>query len=406
MVMTLPLAVDFERFHSHEVVSWLAEGRGRPGAAQLGAGRSLTIRLADGAGTCTYRSDGRDLSIDTSTEGGGAVEGDVVAEMDQSAFSDFVNEMWTVFGLLYANRVRIVRGTFEQFAAWEPALQALWFDRPIYSEATVDSLVDRSGQPLDLARAFTLSDDHDEMAHFLRTTGYLVVRGAFSVSEVDELNALIASEKAKATAGDNRSWWATDADGREVCCRLTYLGLRSERFAQLAHDPRLRELMALSGVDMLPCTDRLDGMSVVIKNPSIVSGLSDLPWHRDCGIGGHFVLCPGLNIGLQLDAANADNGQLWFLAGSHRHAAQSLTMDQIAGLPAVAVDAQPGDVTVHFGHVLHAAPPPRSPTAGRKALYVGWHVARAFDLVGPEQGYNDVLFMQDGGRVLSVEEIS
>ena len=118
MVMTLPLAVDFERFHSHEVVSWLAEGRGRPGAAQLGAGRSLTIRLADGAGTCTYRSDGHDLSIDPSAEGGGAVEGDVVAEMDQSAFSDFVNEMWTVFGLLYANRVRIARGTFEQFAAW------------------------------------------------------------------------------------------------------------------------------------------------------------------------------------------------------------------------------------------------------------------------------------------------
>ena len=27
--------------------------------------------------------------------------------------------------------------------------------------------------------------------------------------------------------------------------------------------------------------------SVVIKNPEIVSGLSDLPWHRDCGIGGH-----------------------------------------------------------------------------------------------------------------------
>ena len=173
MVMTLPLAVDFERFHSHEVASWLADGRGRPGAAQLGAGRSLTIRLVDGSASCTYRSDGRDLSIEPSAEGGGATEGDVVAEMDQSAFSDFVNEMWSVFGLLYANRVRIVRGTFEHFAAWEPALQALWFDRPIYSEATVDSLVDRSGRPLDLAQSFTLRDDRDEMAHFfLRTTGY------------------------------------------------------------------------------------------------------------------------------------------------------------------------------------------------------------------------------------------
>ena len=32
--------------------------------------------------------------------------------------------------------------------------------------------------------------------------------------------------------------------------------------------------------------------------------------------------------------------------------------------------------------------------------------AEAFELIGPEQGYNDVLFMQEGGRVLSVEEIS
>ena len=384
----------------------MADGRGRPGAAQIGAGRSLTIRLVDGSASCTYRSDGHDLSIEPSAEGGGATEGDVVAEMDQSAFSDFVNEMWSVFGLLYANRVRIVRGTFEQFAAWEPALQALWFDRPIYSETTVDSLVDRSGRPLDLAQTFTLHDDHDEMAHFLRTTGYLVVRGVFSAGEVDELNALIADEKVKATAGDSRSWWATDAEGHDVCCRLIYLGLRQQRFAELADDPRLRELVSLTGVDLLPCVDRLEGMSVVIKNPAIVSGLSDLPWHRDCGIGGHFVLCPGLNIGIQLDEASADNGQLWFLAGSHRHATQALTMDQIAGLPAVAVDAQPGDVTVHFGHVLHAAPPPRSPTAGRKALYVGWHVAQAFELIGPEQGYNDVLFMQEGGRVLSVEEIS
>jgi ectoine hydroxylase-related dioxygenase (phytanoyl-CoA dioxygenase family) len=400
MVMTLPIAVDFGRFHTHDVASWLVAGRGQPGAAQLGAGPSLTISLTDGS-SCTYRSDGHDVTIDV-----GGADGKVVAEMDQAAFSDFVNEMWSVFGLLYAGRVQITRGTFEQFAAWEPALQALWFDRPIYSPAIVDTLVDRAGMPLDLARSFTMADDHDEMAHFLRTTGYLVIRSVFSDDEVGTLNALVAAEKATAASGDNRSWWATDAEGHEVCCRLTYLGLRRDEFSRLANDPRLRDIVTLTEIDMLPCTDRLDGMSVVIKNPAIVSGLSDLPWHRDCAMGGHFVLCPGLNIGIQLDPADADNGQLWYLAGSHRHAAQALTMDDLEGLPAVAIDTQPGDVTVHFGHVLHAAPPPRSPTAGRKALYVGWHIAEAFEIIGPQQAYNDVLFMQEGGRVLSVEEIS
>ncbi len=154
---------------------------------------------------------------------------------------------------------------------------------------------------------------------------------------------------------------------------------------------------------MLPCTDRLDGMSVVIKHPSVVAGLSDLPWHRDCGVGGHRVLCPGLNIGIQLDRANAENGQLHFLAGSHHHAAQQ-TLPPLDDLPTVAVDAEPGDVTVHFSHVLHAAPAPSSPTAGRKAMYVGFHLPEAFDVVGAGEAYNDVLVKRDAGRVKSPDE--
>jgi hypothetical protein len=37
----------------------------------------------------------------------------------------------------------------------------------------------------------------------------------------------------------------------------------------------------------------------------VATGLSDLPWHRDCGLGGHPVTCPTLNVGIQLDAATA-----------------------------------------------------------------------------------------------------
>src|SRR5690349_19710762 len=98
MVMTLPVAVDFRRFHDHDVASWLSEGRGRPGAAHLGARRSLTIRLTDGA-SCTYRSDGNDIAVELD-----AADEGVVVELDQAAFSDFVNEMWSVFGLLYSSR--------------------------------------------------------------------------------------------------------------------------------------------------------------------------------------------------------------------------------------------------------------------------------------------------------------
>ncbi|MEJ6739747.1 MAG: phytanoyl-CoA dioxygenase family protein, partial [Actinomycetota bacterium] len=316
------------------------------------------------------------------------------------------NEMWSVFGLLYGERLSLETGSFEHLVAWEPVLQALWFDRPIYAATESSDFVGRDGKPLSLTQSFTLDDDADEMAHFLQTCGYLVLRNVFSAEEIAAMNEVVEREQQSSTPDDKRSWWATDSDGNEVCCRVTYLAERDQVFADLAVDDRLKAIAALSGAQLLPCPDRLDGLGVVIKNPSVVEGLSDLPWHRDCGMGGHFVLCPGLNVGVQLDEASAENGQLWFLAGSHHHAAQSLDMSQINGLPTVAVDAQPGDVTVHFGHLMHAAPPPSSPTANRKAVYVGFHVPELFDVIGPGQAYNDVLFTHGDGRVRSVEEAS
>jgi hypothetical protein len=395
MVMTLPRSVDVDRFHE-DLVPLLASGRGAAGARAIGARRSLTLVVDDRA--YTYESDGAALHVragDTGT---------VAVAMDEAAFSDFANEMWSVFGLMYSNRVRVVRGGFDHLAAWEPVLQSAWFDRPIYGPDTVAALVDRDGSPLDLTRSFTL-DDHDaDIGHFLRTAGFALVKGVFSSDEIEHMSAVVEREKAKATPDDKKSWWATNADGQEVCCRVTYLAQRDRVFGDLPDDARLTRLAALVGVPMQVCTDRIDGMGVVIKNPSITQGLSDLPWHRDCGMGGHFVLCPGLNMGIQLDRADAANGQLWFLAGSHRHATQNLDFGATDGMPVVAVDTEPGDLTIHYGHVLHVAPPPTSPTAGRRAVYVGWHVPELFDIVGPGQAYNDVLFEHGDGRVRSVAE--
>jgi hypothetical protein len=71
----------------------------------------------------------------------------------------------------------------------------------------------------------------------------------------------------------------------------------------------------------------------------------------------------------------------------------------------LAVDADPGDVTVHYSHVLHAAPSPSSPTAGRKALYVGFHLPAAFAVIAENEAYNDVLVRRDAGRVKSPDEV-
>jgi hypothetical protein len=94
------------------------------------------------------------------------------------------------------------------------------------------------------------------------------------------------------------------------------------------------------------------------------------------------------------------------IAGSHRGTSPLPTDEQVRRLPTTALTTEPGDVTVHYGHTLHAAPPPTEQSVGRRALYVTYVPPLTFTMVGPGQGYNDVLFTSDAGRVHHVDELS
>lgn len=134
-------------------------------------------------------------------------------------------------------------------------------------------------------------------------------------------------------------------------------------------------------------TDRHDGNTVVIEPAGTVSGLADLPLHGDCGLGGHPVMCPGFNVGIQQDAATPETGQPEFLVGSHRATAVHLPAELLA-------TAEPGDVPVHFTHTLHRAPAPTG-AGGRRVLYTSWKNAAALDVVPAGRGYNDVVLRSD-----------
>ena len=92
-------------------------------------------------------------------------------------------------------------------------------------------------------------------------------------------------------------------------------------------------------------------------------------------------------------AATAATGRLEFVPGSHRG---SCHRTKLAGAPVVAVDTEPGDCTVHFGDVLHAAPPPSGDGPGRRALYLTFMPERAFDFIPAGKGYNDVILARVG----------
>jgi hypothetical protein len=229
------------------------------------------------------------------------------------------------------------------------------------------------------------------MSHFFHRAGFLHLRGVFPPEEIAALRAAVDELQAAARPGDDRSWWAKDAGGHQVLCRLVYTGLHSPRIAALTSDPRLFRICALSGFELRPTMDRQEGQSVVIKNPDIVEGLSDLPWHQDCGLGGHPITCPGVAVGIQLEAATPQSGQLHFVAGTHGASCHPFQESDLPRLPHVALTTEAGDCTFHIKDVMHAAPPPSGSGACRRTLYVSFLSPRAYEFIGPGEAYNDIV---------------
>ena len=375
--------IDFDEFHRVELPARIAAGNGALAGPDLAGVGPIGFKVTDDGSSYSYVPGPDTVEIWSSD-----VAADTLVELSREAFSDFANELRTSFGLLYAGLADVPRGSFAGFERWEPALRALYHGRPI---------LDLTKPPGGLTtHTFTLDDPDDAMRAALDANGFLHVRGVFSDDEIAALGAEVERGRAKATPDDGKSWWAKQADGTDVCCRLIYMGEWSPLVAGLGDDPRLRRLAAFGADGLEVEADCLDGQSVVIKNPDVTAGLSDLPWHRDCGLGGHPVLCPSVSIGIQLDRASAETGQLQFVAGSHRGSSHPLQPGDEASAPVVPIDADPGDVTVHFGDTLHAAPPPTGNGPMRRAMYITFSRPETLAYVGPGNGYNDVLFEHDG----------
>jgi hypothetical protein len=116
-------------------------------------------------------------------------------------------------------------------------------------------------------------------------------------------------------------------------------------------------------------------------------------------------MCPAIQIGIQLDAADADNGQLRVRAGSWAGSCHVRHLGARRGRLEVALATEPGDCTVHFADLLHAAPPPSREASGRRTLYVSHYSPALFDFVGPGRAYNDVLSRRDDGVTATVDDM-
>ena len=385
---------DFERYHRVELPALLAAGRA-PLVAKAARGLApFAFRLREG-GAWTYRPSASGVEL---------IAGDAVAssviELQRVAWEGLVRELEAPAGLLYAGRLRCLRGQGMDAMAWEPALRALYNGVPPWDAEEAARLQDRHGSPLDAEASFTPASDAADMAHFLATAGYLFVRGVFAADEVagflDEA-AVLARE---ARSGDKLSWWCRDARGEETLCRVTRAASRP-RLGALPRDPRILSLVALSEHPLVHGRGEGDGVTIIWKIPGVTEGMGDLPWHRDCGMGGHAVMCPTLICSIFLSEASPETGELVFLPGSTKRSAVQVGDTRDPRSPRGAhFHARPGDVSLHYGDTLHAAPPPTRDDLPqyRISAVLGFARPGAAHHRG-ESSYNAVLHQREDGQI-------
>jgi hypothetical protein len=395
--------VDFDEFHEAELPRRLAEGANERVAWDVIGKAPIAIGLPDGR-FYTYRCREGQILI----EPGQADDARTILEItDHESWLDYLYEYRTRYGLLFSNAVRFVRGDFDSWDDWEPAIRCLYSGREIYDPSSTD-FRDLAGDPLDLHRSFEMDEDPAEMSNFLRQTGFLLVRRAYEADHIAALGLELDRVNAEASEGNLYSWWASDGQGDRFPYRLTYLSEKSDTIGALYNHPRTRELIALSKADVVPVPDRIEGILAVIKREGLeadATGYANLDYHSDCGFGACHVTCPCVLVGIQVDSAGPTSSQLHMMAGSwgkaYHNVREHITAERY---PLVAIVAEPGDATVHFGCGLHAGPPPTGPNQ-RRTIYLQHYSPQASDLIGYHQGYNQIMPGYGVGDIPNIDEM-
>jgi hypothetical protein len=222
----------------------------------------------------------------------------------------------------------------------------------------------------DLTRSFTLDDDHAEIRAFLDHTGFIHLRGVFTADEMAQISADMDAAEATYEPGDGRSWWAGTAGGDRLV-RMQYFEEHSPTAAALLDDPRFIALGAIPG-----CGHRFGGFAesrweALFKPIGVTSGISDVPWHKDCSLGRHSYECMRVTVGVSVTGAGPTTGQLRVIPGSHRALMWPSLVDVTTlPLPDLGLATETGDVTLHLSCTLHMAQPPT--TDERRVLYTSF----------------------------------
>ncbi len=291
---------------------------------------------------------------------------DVVAHirLSRAQLDDLVHDQQTFMSMWAANDFEQVRGNIGHCCDWWLVWRAALDGTPIYTPGSVRFDVD-------LGRSFTPGDDVETMRHFLHDAGFLHLRGVFSADEMRAVSADMDHAVGNYEQGDGRSWWARTSAGDTRLVRMQGFDRESAVVQELLGDSRFLDLAAISGAGHQFGRRRAQNkIEALFKPIGVTEGISDIPWHKDCGIGRHSYECCGMTVGISVTGADAVSGQLHVLAGSHRALVWSGIRQPDLDLPDIPLPTESGDVTVHLSCTMHMAQPPVE--RERRVMYSGF----------------------------------
>jgi ectoine hydroxylase-related dioxygenase (phytanoyl-CoA dioxygenase family) len=299
-------------------------------------------------------------------------------------FSDCMQNLMSLNGMMTARQLKFADDELRQVSLWDSLILTLLDGWPTVG---VDlDFVDRYGRPLDLGQSFFPDADPDDIAHFLREAGYLHLRGWFDPADMAAISADMDHAIGAYHEGDGSSWWAKLASGERVCVRMQQFEKQSPTADRLLNGEmweKLRRAVAANDpVVTPPAKTRL--IEALFKPVGVVSGPSDLTFHRDCHLGRHMYECSHITIGMAVTGTSRENGLLQVIAGSHRVALPVEIAKTEPYLPVVEVETEPGDITVHLSCTLHASTPPK--LAPRRVMYTAFALAGTARLHGEKLG--------------------
>ena len=111
-------------------------------------------------------------------------------------------------------------------------------------------------------------------------------------------------------------------------------------------------------------------------------------------------------LSVYLTPATAETGEMRFLPGSWSRACGFAEAADPRAPRGISFAAEPGDVSVHFGDVMHAAPPPTRDDLGAYRISAITGFARPAARVHRGKSYNEALHRRDDGQIEHLAQVA